>query len=200
MSAAEKYKFEENTAFTTYAVFWVKQSIIREIMDRGFRIRIPVHVMEKVIRAVSIDKKNSHLPFDKRMDAIAHEMESTRDSVEELLVINEQFLRGTSLDTPVGEEEETELGSFIEADKDLYDVETICLTNDRARMLQKAISTLSEREQDIINLRFGFADGHPHTLEDVGKRYGVTRERIRQIEAKALRKLKHPTRKRYYDG
>ena len=195
LTAAEKFDFTKETAFSTYAVHWIKQAISRELLDRGFRIRIPVHVMEKIIKMNQLDAKYDlqQLDFRARIKRIAEDMATTPDKIEDLFVIKNQFLSATSLDTPVGEEEETSLGDYVPNDDD-FGVEEIYFQRALSAALDEVLATLSPREEKIIRLRYGLDDGRVKTLEEVGKEFDITRERIRQIEAKAFRKLKHPSR------
>ena len=193
--ATEKFNFEKDSAFSTYAVFWIKQAISRQIYDEGYRIRIPVHMMEKIARMTRLDNEYGAYCADyrQRIQRIAEDMEITEDDVEKLMALKHQFLSKVSLDTPVGEEEESTLGEFIPVDEE-YDVEDIAIKNALASLLDTLLATLPPREEKILRMRFGFYDGNPKTLEEVGKEFGLTRERIRQIEEKAIRKLRHPTR------
>lgn len=193
--ATEKYNFAKESAFSTYAVFWIKQAISRQIYDEGYRIRIPVHMMERIARMTRLDNKYGidSMDYRKRIQCIAQEMEITEDEVEKLIELKHQFLGNVSLDTPIGEEEESTIGEFIPADEE-YDVENIVINNALSSLLDTLLATLPQKEEKILRMRFGFYDGNPKTLEEIGKEFGVTRERIRQIEEKALRKLRHPTR------
>lgn len=195
LTAAERYKFEKNSAFSTYAVLWVKQAISRQIYDEGYRVRIPVHMMEKIARMTRLDNKYGidSMDYRQRMQRIAQEMEITEDEVEKLIELKHQFLGNVSLDTPIGEEEESTIGEFIPADEE-YDVESIVINNALSSLLDTLLATLPPKEEKILRMRFGFYDGNPKTLEEVGKEFGLTRERIRQIEEKALCKLRHPSK------
>lgn len=195
LTAAEKFDFRKDSAFSTYAVVWIKQAISRQVFDQGYRVRIPVHMMEKIARMTRLDNKygSDGLDYQQRVAQIAEDMEMPVDKVEELVELKYQFLGGVSLDTPVGEEEESSLGDFVPTDE-RYDVESQFLQSALSAAIDEVLSTLKPKEERIIRLRFGLFDGHPRTLEEVGKEYNVTRERIRQIEAKALRKLRHPSR------
>lgn len=197
LTAAERYDFRKETAFSTYAVLWIKQAISRQIYDEGYRIRIPVHIMEKITKISRIDQFYDSVGFDyqQRLKKIAEEMEMTIDKVEELYEIKYRFLGAVSLDTPVGEEEEMSLGELIPSEENI-DVEKQYFQSELSETLDELLSTLKPREEEIIRLRFGFVDGHPKTLDEIGQMYNVTRERIRQIEAKALKKLSHPSRRK----
>ena len=195
LTAAEKFDFSKESAFSTYAVFWIKQAIHRQVADIGFRIRIPVHMIEKVAKITRLDNKyaTDGMDYSQRINHIAEEMELTTEQVEEALSIKQQFLSTVSLDTPIGEEEDSTLGEFIPAD-DSFNVEDQIIQKSLSSDLDEILSTLTKTEQKVIRLRYGFYDGRPRTLEEIGNEIGVTRERIRQIESKALRKLRHPTR------
>ena len=195
LTAAEKFDFRKDSAFSTYAVVWIKQAILRQVFDQGYRVRIPVHMMEKIAKMTRLDNKygSDGLDYQQRVEHIAEDMEMPVDKVEELIELKYQFLGGVSLDTPVGEEEESTLGDFVPTDE-RFDVESLFLQSALSSALDEVLSTLKPKEERIIRLRFGLYDGHPRTLEEIGKEYNVTRERIRQIEAKALRKLRHPSR------
>lgn len=195
LTAAERFDFSKDSAFSTYAVIWIKQTISRQVADIGYRIRVPVHMMEKIRTALQLDKKYEVLGFDynQRMSCIAREMVMPVNMVEELFVIKQTFLEPVSIDTPVGEEEETPLSEFLPADIE-NDVESKIFRAALASGLDSVLKTLKPREEKVIRARFGLDDGHPRTLDDLGKEYNLTRERIRQIEAKAIRKLRHPSR------
>lgn len=195
LSAVDRFDFNKETAFSTYAIFWIKQAISRQIFNEGYRVRIPVHMMERIKKITRLDNKYEaeKLDFHQRIQNIAKDMELTEDEVEISLEIKHQFLGNVSLDTPVGEDEDTPLGELILADES-YDVENEIMQKMLADSINEVLSTLTKREEKIIRFRYGFDDHHPRTLEEVGKEFNVTRERIRQIEQKALRKLRHPTR------
>lgn len=195
LTAADRFDFRKDSAFSTYAVLWIKQAISRQVYDEGYRIRIPVHMMEKIARMSRLDNKygSDGLDYQQRIEQIAKDMETPIEKVEEMNEIKYQFLGAVSLDTPVGEEEESTLGEFIPTDKE-FDVEEQFVQRALSSALEEVLSTLKPREEKILRMRFGFDDGHPKTLEEIGKEFNVTRERIRQIEAKALRKLRHPSR------
>lgn len=197
LKAAEKFDLKRDSAFSTYAVFWIRQSIVREVMDNGFVIRIPVHLMELIAKITRLDNQfnTKGYTYNERMHLIAEELDITGERVENLLAIRQQYLSYSSLNTPVGEEEETELEE-IYVDKDQVSVEDIVANKMLCEQMKEVLLTLTEREQRVLKLRFGFVDGRTRTLEEVGREYNVTRERIRQIEAKAIRKLQHPSRSR----
>ena len=193
--ATERFKFEKDSAFSTYAVFWIKQAISRQIYDVGYRVRIPVYMMERIARMTHLDNQYGAdcMDYKRRIQCIAKDMEITEDDVEKLMALKHQFLSSVSLDTPVGEEEESTLGDFIPVDEE-NDVEDTAIRNALASFLDTLLATLTPREEKILRMRFGFYDGNPKTLEEVGKEFGVTRERIRQIEEKAIHKLRHPSK------
>lgn len=195
LTAADRFDFQKESAFSTYAIYWVKQSISRQIVDEGYRIRIPVHMMEKIVKMTRLDKEYAvvGLGLKQRIKKIAEDMEISSEEVETLFDIKHQFLGRVSLDTPVGEEEETTLGELIPADES-YSIENEIMQKALASALNEVLTTIKPREEIILRLRFGIDDGRPRTLEEIGQELHVTRERIRQIEEKALRKLRHPTR------
>lgn len=195
LTAAEKFDFGKDSAFSTYSVFWIKQAISRHVFDQGYRIRIPVHLMERISKATRLDSKYAFegLDYRQRIQSIAEEMAISENKVEELFTLKYTFLDAVSLDTPVGEEEETSLGDFIPSNFE-NDVESQFFQGALSSTINDILKTLTPREERVIRSRFGLDDGHPKTLEAVGKEFNVTRERIRQIEAKALRKLRHPSR------
>ncbi len=197
LKAAERFDLKRDSAFSTYAVFWIRQSIVREVMDNGFVIRIPVHLMELIVKITRLDNQfnTKGYTYNERMHLIAEELDITEERVENLLAIRQQYLSYSSLNTPVGEEDETELEE-IYVDKEQVSVEDIVANKMLCEQMKEVLLTLTEREQRVLNLRFGFVDGRTRTLEEVGREYNVTRERIRQIEAKAIRKLQHPSRSR----
>lgn len=197
IKAAERYNCDKDTLFSTYAVFWIKQAITREIYDKGFAIRVPVHMMEKVKKVTKLDNQysESEPSYHKRLKLIANEMDITEQSVEQSLIIRTNFLGYSSLNVPIGEDKELELGSMI-PDEANPQVEDEVFSDFLHEELYKAFAGLSDREKKVLVLRFGLEDGKDRTLEEVGQVFGVTRERIRQIEAKAFRKLRDPVRAR----
>ena len=198
LRAAEKFDFSMDTQFSTYAVWWIKQAIFRTVMDEGFTIRVPVHKMEQVAKVVRADSKFIYeLDYHKRLGLIEKETGLPKKTIEQCLMIRQYFLNSSSLDVPVGEEMDTPLVSLIQDENEIRPEDEATYTHLREQ-LSEALGTLTEREQRVIKLRFGLDDGRAMTLEEVGREFNVTRERIRQIEAKALRKLRHPSRSRKF--
>lgn len=195
IKAAQKFDFQQGTAFSTYAVCWIKQSISREIMDNGYAIRIPVHMMERINKVVRLDNVylGDGMSLQDRINEISKELDLSEEAVRECFVLKNNYLSYASLNAPVGDEEETELGELLPEDG-VPSVEDIVADRALRESLEAVILTLREREQMVLRLRFGLDDNRVRTLEEVGKEFSITRERVRQIEKKALRKLRHPSR------
>ena len=193
LKAASRFDLGRDTQFSTYAVPWIKQSITREIEDNGFTIRIPVHKMQKIFRVCKYDAYYSAITdYYLRIKYIAEACDYSVADVEDCLRLYNLYLRTASLDVTVGEDDTT-LGEMVPLEGE-DSVEKIVSFRRMCEDIEKALETLSEREQKIIKLRFGLDDGRARTLEEIGVMMGVTRERIRQIESKALEKLRHPVR------
>ncbi|MCH5200717.1 MAG: sigma-70 family RNA polymerase sigma factor [Oscillospiraceae bacterium] len=195
IKAAQRFNIQQDVSFSTYAVYWIKQSIAREIMDNGYLVRIPVHMMERINKVMSVNNRilESDVSLDDRIRRISEELDLTEENVRECIFLKNNYLSYTSLETPIGDESDSVLGDFI-PDKEEISIEQIVFKKELRKELESVLQHLNPKEQEVIKLRYGWDDGKPRTLEEIAGIFNRSRERIRQIEKRAERKLRHPKR------
>ena len=197
MKAVDKFDYDKGFKFSTYATWWIRQAITRAIADQARTIRIPVHMVETIHKVSRYSRQMlQELGREATADELGDKMGMSVEKVREIMKIAQEPV---SLETPIGEEEDSHLGDFI-PDEDAPEPAEVASAAILREVIERELNTLSPREAQVIKLRFGLYDGRPRTLEDVGKEYDITRERIRQIEAKALRRLRHPSHSRHLKG
>jgi RNA polymerase primary sigma factor len=197
MKAVEKLEYRRGYKFSTYATWWIRQAITRSIADQARTIRIPVHMIETINKLLRVQKTLlQEFGREATPEELADEMDMPGERVRAILKIAQQPI---SLQAPIGDSDDTSFGDFIE-DKSAENPSEMTAFSLLREKIGDVLETLTDREQEVLTLRFGLADGYPRTLEEVGRQFSVTRERIRQIEAKALRKMRHPTRIRKLEG
>ncbi|OGD44874.1 RNA polymerase sigma factor RpoD, partial [Candidatus Bathyarchaeota archaeon RBG_13_46_16b] len=201
MKAVDKFEYQRGYKFSTYATWWIRQAITRAMADQARTIRIPVHMIETINKLIKTSRYLvQEIGREPTAEEISERMNMPPSKVRKILKIAQEPI---SLETPIGEEKDSHLGDFIE-DKDILSPSEAVISVNLKEQVQKVLETLSEREEKVLRMRFGIGTGHEHTLEEVGEHFNVTRERIRQIEAKALRKIRHPSRreklKSFYTG
>jgi RNA polymerase primary sigma factor len=190
MKAVDKFEYQRGYKFSTYATWWIRQAITRAIADQARTIRIPVHMIETINKLIRRRYLVQEICREPTPEEIAEKMEMPLDKVRKVLKIAKEPI---SLETPIGEEEDSHLGDFIE-DKGVISPQEAVISANLSEQTRKVLESLTPREEKVLRMRFGIGEKYDHTLEEVGRDFDVTRERIRQIEAKALRKLRHPSR------
>jgi RNA polymerase primary sigma factor len=200
LEAAKKFDVNMGYMFTTYAWHWIRQKMVRTSIDTGYMIRIPVHLFDQLIKVNNCRRRHSDATFEELLEflRIEDEMELSPGKLDGLIAYSDLYLNTSSLNDVIGEDGDTERIEFIPDEN--MEIEEIIIGHQLREDLRKVLATLTEREQKVLDLRFGLTNGNEMTLEEVGAIYSVTRERIRQIEAKALRKLRHPSRLKKLTG